>query len=218
MAKVLSKKNALASREIASIPLADTKSGKAVAIAFQRYLARKHIRVVWRAIKSKGKMLIVVDDDAGALRRSRPPRSVTSVESGVSSSGAVVRARAAYRALEESSLTVAQASRILAVDESRVRQRLGPTGDLYGFKSAGEWRIPAFHFEPDGQLIRHLGKIARALPTGLTPLEVAAWLSRPHPDLSAPEAPGEDLTPSQWLTIGRDSELLLKLAKYVGVS
>ena len=221
-------------REIGRVSLVGRRSHAELVDAVRHYLTQKYGAVVGRA---RGKTVIFFEE--AAPRISGRTRAIAGVPvaarsdlagsesggrasidppAGGDTSEAVARTREAYRALVESSLTVAQAALRLAVDPSRVRQRLGRSGDLYGFKSGAEWRLPAVLFEPDGRLVPGIGKVARALPAGLTPLEVDAWLRRPHSDLYVAEFPDRDLSPVEWLSMGRDSETVLRLAEDVGVS
>jgi hypothetical protein len=228
MAKARSKTpHARPAREIGRVTVG-RKSRADLVDAVRHFLRGKYGPVVGRA---RGRTVVFFRKAGHRDARSAPVtapdvREPESAVAGTSTTGgpardvsdAVARTREAYRALVESSLTVAQTARRLAVDPSRVRQRLGAAGDLYGFRSGREWRLLAVFFEPDGGLVPDVGRVARALPAGLTPLEVDAWLRRPHPDLYIAEFPDRDLSPVEWLSMGRDSETVLRLAADVGVS
>ena len=102
-----------------------------------------------------------------------------------------------YARLVAASLSVPEAARLLAVDVSRVRQRL-TDGTLFGFKIRRQWRLPSWQFVGD----REVPGLADVLP-GLPikdPQSVTEFFTTPNIDLSTD---GEPLAPLQWLRAGR---------------
>lgn len=163
-----------------------------------------------------------------ALEQILPPRRVTAPlrdltrdEAGVLEEGGVsleprargaasplVRTAAEYAALLASSLTVPLAAERLGVDGSRVRQRLA-AHTLYGIKRPAGWRLPQFQFIDHG-LLPGFERVAPRL-TGVHPVSVARWLTRPHVDLTV----GDDerpIAPRAWLELGLDPEVVASLA------
>lgn len=130
---------------------------------------------------------------------------------------AIAQTQVKYRALIDASLTVERVAARLGVNSSRIRQRLGKDGDLYGFKVSGEWRVPGFFFDRDGRIIPNIEKVARTLPVGLHPLGVRNWFMRPHPDLYLDDDDTRDLSPLEWLATGQDPGKLAELAAMVGI-
>lgn len=126
----------------------------------------------------------------------------------------VAETAAALASLVESSLTVKQAARQLAVDDSRVRQRLTRDRTLYGFLWQGEWRIPTFQFLESGEPLSNLGPVVQALPEGLHPVAAAYWFTHPHPDLEA-DVVGKAVSPRDWLALGLDVEVLAHIAHHL---
>jgi hypothetical protein len=113
-------------------------------------------------------------------------------------------AAARYAALLATARPVAEAARLLGVDPSRVRQRLGER-TLYGVKAGRGWRLPAFQFDLDqpDRLVPGIGAVLAALPRDLHPVAVYNWLTLPDPDLIWQ---GEPVSPLDWLRSGGDPE------------
>ena len=109
---------------------------------------------------------------------------------------------AKYAALLATARPVAEAARLLGVDPSRVRQRLGER-TLYGVKAGRGWRLPAFQFDLDqpDRLVPGIGAVLAALPRDLHPVAVYNWLILPDPDLTWQ---GEPVSPLDWLRSGGD--------------
>jgi len=126
----------------------------------------------------------------------------------------VTAGAAEYAALLQSSLTAAQAAKVLGVEVSRVRQRLlsrPPT--LYGIKDGRTWRLPRFQF--DGRrVIPGVDRIWARLDPALHPLTVHRWFHEPDVDLSEPRGGGgRPLSPRDWLRLGHPSERLERIAE-----
>ncbi len=119
---------------------------------------------------------------------------------------------ARYSELVASSLSTTEAAERLGVGGSRIRQLLtAKPPKLYGFKdSQGGWKIPRFQFDEDG-LIPGIQEVIGALETDLHPLEVETWFEAPNPDLLHEEE--QQLSPLQWLRMGRDVETVVDIAK-----
>ena len=124
----------------------------------------------------------------------------------------LARTVADYAALLRRSRTVAETARLLGVNESRVRQRLGskpPT--LYGWKLEGEWRIPDFLFERR-RLIPGVSEVASRLDPAIHPVGFFRWFTMPDPDLATDGDRGNPLSPRLWLLSGHSPETVAELA------
>ena len=119
-------------------------------------------------------------------------------------------AAAKYAALLATARPVTEAARLLGVDPSRVRQRLGER-TLYGVKTARGWRLPTFQFDLDqpDRLVPGIGAVLAALPRDLHPVAVYNWLTLPDPDLTWQ---GEPVSPLDWLRSGGDPETAAAIA------
>lgn len=120
------------------------------------------------------------------------------------------QAAAAYQELREHGLSVEDAAGRLGVNASRVRQRLAARS-LYGLKDGNAWLLPAFQFVADG-LVPGIEVVLRRLPSDLSPLAVARWLSTPNPDLTTRDDDERPLTPRQWLLEGHPPDAAATLA------
>ncbi len=118
-----------------------------------------------------------------------------------------LRGTAIYAALIAGGLSVAAVAAMLCVDESRVRQRLAKR-TLYGIKSDGTWRLPAFQFHA-GHLIPGLEGVLDALDSSLNPVVVYQWFILPDVDLLIA---GEPVSPRDWLLHGEDPGVVVSLA------
>ena len=114
-----------------------------------------------------------------------------------------------YIALIETSLTAADAARLLRVDVSRIRQRLRERS-LFGVEYEGQWRLPRFQFERK-HLLPSLAEVVAALPAEVNALEVAEWFLSPNPDLEI-EGRETPLSPREWLLRGMPPRRLAELA------
>jgi len=123
-----------------------------------------------------------------------------------------------YVNLLESSLTTAQASRLLGVNESRIRQRLTsrPT-TMYGIKRDSEWVIPSFQFHGK-KLVPNIGRVIAKLDPRLHPVSVWRWFKNPDPDLSNAQSPDGGFSPLDWLIHGYPVEAVEKLAEDLHLS
>ena len=117
-----------------------------------------------------------------------------------------------YVALIETSLSAAEAARLLRVDVRRIRQRLRERS-LFGVEYEGEWRLPRFQFERK-HVLAGLAAVIASLPPEANALEIAEWFLSPNPDLALEdlEAP---LSPRDWLLRGLPPERLTRLARHL---
>ncbi len=117
----------------------------------------------------------------------------------------------AFVELVRSSLTVRETAKLLNVNPSRIRQRLGGhPRTLYGFKIGEEWFVPCFQFD-DNTVIPGIDKVIRELDPNLHPLSVARWFTTPNQDLAV----GTDdmpLSPLDWLKGGNPPKIPVELA------
>jgi hypothetical protein len=119
---------------------------------------------------------------------------------------------AEYAALLKSSLSTSEAATRLAVDPSRIRQRL--TSDpptLYGIRIGASWYIPEFQFD-GGEPIRGIGEVIAHLDRELHPVAVFRWFTAPNPDLSTDDPRGGNLSPRDWLRLGFPVQPVVELA------
>jgi len=114
-----------------------------------------------------------------------------------------------FMALLETSFSTSQAAKYLKVDASRVRQRLRERS-IYGIEYDGQKRLPRFQFERR-KVIPGLADVLRALPPGMSPLDVAEWFLSPNPDLDL-EGRRAPASPREWLLSGRSVAAVVALA------
>ncbi len=114
-----------------------------------------------------------------------------------------------FMQLLRDSLDPEEAGRLLEVNASRIRQRLGARR-LFGIKDGRTWRLPRFQFS-GGRLVPGIDAVLPALPPGLHPVAVERWFRLPHPDLEPPEG-GRPLTPLEWLGQGQAPGRVVELA------
>jgi hypothetical protein len=127
----------------------------------------------------------------------------------------LARTAADYAALLRRSRSVREAARMLAVHESRVRQRLNtrpPT--LYGFKVGGEWRIPDFIFEGK-RLVPGMEVVAGRLDPAIHPVGFFRWFTMPDPDLVLDDEDPTPRSPRSWLLAGYAIETVAALAAHL---
>lgn len=122
----------------------------------------------------------------------------------------VARSVAEYAALLASSRSVAEMAKLLGVETSRIRQRLGDR-TIYGIKSGRTWRLPAFQVEGRG-LVPNIGAVLREVPADLHPVALQSWFAAACVDLLPPvsDAP---MSPRQWLCAGHDAGPVIELAR-----
>jgi hypothetical protein len=124
----------------------------------------------------------------------------------------VARAASEYAKLREESLSAAEAARLLGVEASRIRQRLGgkaPT--LFGIKVDGDWRLPRFQFVQKAR-VPGIEKVIPRLRVGLNPVGVVRWFNAPNADLRVGDDEERSLSPLEWLKTGHDPAIVAGLA------
>jgi excisionase family DNA binding protein len=122
----------------------------------------------------------------------------------------VAEAAAEYASVLGDAVDVGEAARLLGVNDSRIRQRLGERS-LYGIKDGGAWRIPRFQFRGK-RVVPSLPAVLPAMPAELHPVAVKRWLTTPNPDL--PLGPDDEATsPLDWLASGGDPAQVVALAQ-----
>lgn len=124
--------------------------------------------------------------------------------------GPVAALAAASAELVKRSLTVAAVAKRLAVDTSRVRQRLYARS-LYGFKQQGAWLLPSFQLR-GRKLVPGLDAVVRALSPTLHPVAVSRWFTTPIADL---EIDGKAVSPIAWLESGGQPAPVAQLASAI---
>jgi hypothetical protein len=124
------------------------------------------------------------------------------------SSRVSVRTATELAALVADSLSVSQASDLLQVDQSRIRQRLTER-TLYGVKFGRAWRLPRFQFT-DNKQVRGLAQVLPQLPATLHPVAIQRWLTGPSADL---ELDGEAVSPLEWLEATGDASHVIAIAR-----
>jgi hypothetical protein len=132
------------------------------------------------------------------------------IESESAGPGAFEKSQIAYEMLLQRSFTLEQAAKVLDVNPSRLRQRLGQR-TLYGIKDGRSWRVPRFQFDAKKKLVRGIEKVLPHIRLDAHPLEVATWFSVPHQDLVVGDKE-EPVTPLDWLAGGRSPETVAELA------
>lgn len=124
----------------------------------------------------------------------------------------IAQTAAAYAALVGTSLTVAEAARLLGVDPSRIRQRL-LARTLIGIKLGQGWRLPRWQFD-DARVLPGLEVLAPRFAPHLSPLIIRDWMLRSEPDFA--DETHEALSPRDWLRLGYDPMVLAPLAADLG--
>src|SRR5688572_8905137 len=105
----------------------------------------------------------------------------------------LARTAAKYVALLASALTTKEAAQVLAVGESRIRQRLRE-GTLYGVKAGRENRLPAFQFE-GGREVPGIAEVLTRMDRSVHPVAVLNWFALPNPDLYLDEEEARPVSP-----------------------
>lgn len=118
---------------------------------------------------------------------------------------------AEHAALLETALSVPEAAGRLGVTEGRVRQRLSerpPT--LWGVRVGHGWRLPASQFDTRAT-IPGIEVLLASLPEDLSPIAFHRWLTTPSPDLASTDGGSEELSPRDWLRLGRSPAVAASL-------
>jgi excisionase family DNA binding protein len=101
-----------------------------------------------------------------------------------------------------------EAAHLLGVDRTRVSHRLR-AGTLWSFTLGRHRRIPRWQLLPNGSLLPGLATIVPAIPAGIEPATVAAFMSTPQHDLG-------DESPSRFLASGGDPRVVAELVADLG--
>lgn len=80
------------------------------------------------------------------------------------------------------SMSIAEAALLLGVDRSRISHRLSQ-GTLWAFTMGRTRRIPRWQFSADGGLLPGLASVVAAIPEGITPQTIEAFMRAPLPEL-----------------------------------
>jgi hypothetical protein len=108
-----------------------------------------------------------------------------------------------------SSVSIPEAALLLGVDRSRVSQRI-TQGSLWAFAAGRSKRLPRWQFTAEGRLLPGLAALVAAIPRGLAPQTVAAFMTEPQPELA-------DRTPSEHLVAGGDPSDVAELLAGLGL-
>jgi hypothetical protein len=121
------------------------------------------------------------------------------------------RAAADFVTLLATAAGVEEAARKIGRTRPRVQQMIS-AGELWAVRDVrGRWRLPALQFL-DGDPVRvlpGLAQVLRALPANTHPLEVAAFLTTPQPEL---ELGGTTVSPREWLASGGEPAQVAAIA------
>lgn len=116
------------------------------------------------------------------------------------------RGFAERRRLLHGSLTVTQVAALMGTGRQTPHDRVR-SGTLLGIKEAGQWRFPAWQFDPGGPdgVVAGLPEAIRALRGPLSPLGRIKWFVTPKPLLNG-------MTPLEALHEGRVEEVVAEAA------
>lgn len=116
-------------------------------------------------------------------------------------------------ALVSGSRSVEQVASDLGIDPSRIRHRVADKA-LYALRVGRRLSLPTWQFD-EGAPLPSLGAVLAALAPDLHPLEVAGFMTSPHPEL---EVRGRTVSPKRWLSGGGDPAPIIELAESLAVS
>lgn len=148
-------------------------------------------------------------------------KDLTQIESDILQSGGfeaeaqvnyepLAKYAARYQALLNSCLTVAEAAKKLSVSTGRVRQRLlSKPRELFGIRLNNSWRLPAFQFKKAG-LVPNIEQVISQIDPNIDPVAVESWFITANIDLEFEEG---NVSPLEWLMMGKDWKQLSELAK-----
>lgn len=113
--------------------------------------------------------------------------------------------RTARRALG-ATITPAMAGARLGVDAAEDK-RLRSTGNLYAFRSQGQWPYPDWQLTGDGQqqLLPHLAFLIASIPVDMHPATVLGFMETPQ---RSAHVDGQRVTPGEWLISGGNPQVL----------
>ena len=126
--------------------------------------------------------------------------------------GPYIRTQRKYHALLRSSLTVEEAAQRLGLTSGQVLQRItARPARLYAIRRGATWVLPEPQFEGAG-LVPGFEEVVPHLNPELHPLGVSNWFLLPNPDLPEDDREERDLSPREWLRLGRPSAVVARLA------
>lgn len=108
-----------------------------------------------------------------------------------------------------SSVSIPEAALLLGVDRSRVSQRISQ-GSLWAFAAGRSKRLPDWQFTVLGRVLPGLPAVIAAIPRGVAPQTVAAFMAEPQPELAG-------CTPSEHLVAGGDPSVVAELLAGLGL-
>lgn len=111
----------------------------------------------------------------------------------------------------ESTLDVGEVAQLLDRSESTVRHHISDH-QLYSFLHNGRRRLPSWQFV-EQQVIPGLGDVLPGIAEDIHPQAVSGFFLSPNPDLVIN---GQEVSPVEWLSEGRDPRLVAKQATGLG--
>jgi excisionase family DNA binding protein len=105
-------------------------------------------------------------------------------------------------------VSIAQAAELLGVDRSRVSHRLAQ-GTLWAFAMGRVRRIPCWQFTAEDLLLPGLPVVVAAIPDGLSPVILEAFMRAPLAELGG-------IPPIEYLTTGGNPALVAEFVAALG--
>lgn len=119
--------------------------------------------------------------------------------------------------LRADTLSVEEAAKLLGVNGSRIRQRLGGRPrTLLGMKSGREWRVFKYQFDGD-RMVPGLDRVIAAMPRDRDPVGEHNWLTLPSASLVLEDGNDTFVSPLTWLRMGLGLERLVVYASQLGI-
>ena len=123
-----------------------------------------------------------------------------------------VRTQRRYDDLLRSSLTVEEAAQRLGLTSGEVLLRItARPARLYAIRQGATWVLPEFQFDGTG-LLPGIEQVVAHLDPDTHPLGVSNWFHLPNPDLPEDDREERNLSPREWLSLGRPPAILAALA------
>lgn len=117
--------------------------------------------------------------------------------------------------LRADTMSVEEAAKLLGVNPSRIRQRLGgKPRTLLGMKSGREWRVFRYQFD-GGRLVPGLDRVIAAMPRDRDPVGDHNWLTLPSDELALEDGNDTLVSPLTWLRMGLDVDRLVTFASHL---
>jgi hypothetical protein len=195
-------------------------------------MARYHVRMAVAEVLARAGVRITEEEfarlvdavlaEVGPAALDDPASGLTAQEaSALSAVGADLRPRgrrerdpradvaASYAAVLAATESVAEVSRRLGIDGSRVRHRLARR-QLVGNRRNDGWRLPSWQFGVDGRPLPGLERVLRALDEDVHPVVLARFFATTAPELRVGR---RAVTPREWLVGGGDPAPVAALAR-----